>query len=555
MRCQKCGFTNSPTAKFCKRCGMSLPRANAAPAVTATAPAAAAPEPVVAAPGNASVASVVGAAAGIGARDATQCPQCATPRVPGKRFCRQCRFDFTPLDGAAPVAALPEVEVAAQAAPAEEPAAIAVTLPASQAAQIEPTAVESCPVVADVPTSAREDASAFAPVSESATSNAETAPEAAIETCPLCSTSRVPGKRFCRGCRFDYTSLAEGGLNGVTTGPAVEEPTIHTTTTPADGALQVPTAETPAHAEPDTPTGKAAQPLPIPGALPRDKGQPEPATDRPTGTTLGDNAGLEPTIKSGEARGAQPPVQNDPPARSGSSKALLIGGAAVIVVGIAVGAGLFIRSQHAKAPDAQTAASTPIAASAPPVVEAASATPATPAIVAASDAASGAAPASAAANVQAGPANEANAASSTADVAASDAPPTPAPATAATAQPQPQPAPPEQAQMPASPAPETTSDTQNVVAEPTPSAPSVHPKPHKTVTPAADNTPENATIRAAIEGSLADGGGCFSNKKFDCAISNADAVLRLDPRNAQALALRRRAKAAQDAALNSLSIQ
>jgi hypothetical protein len=81
------------------------------------------------------------------------------------------------------------------------------------------------------------------------------------------------------------------------------------------------------------------------------------------------------------------------------------------------------------------------------------------------------------------------------------------------------------------------------------------PKVHKPARPPADADDPNPTIRAAIAGSLSEGSSCFSNKKFDCAISNANAVLRLDPRNVQALSLRQRAKAAQDSALNSLSIQ
>lgn len=93
--------------------------------------------------------------------------------------------------------------------------------------------------------------------------------------------------------------------------------------------------------------------------------------------------------------------------------------------------------------------------------------------------------------------------------------------------------------------------------EPAAPTPHVREKPKKSAAPADANanSGENATIRAAIAGNLADGNGCFSNKKFDCAISNADAVLRLDPHNAQALSLRKRARAAQQNALNSMSIE
>jgi hypothetical protein len=96
---------------------------------------------------------------------------------------------------------------------------------------------------------------------------------------------------------------------------------------------------------------------------------------------------------------------------------------------------------------------------------------------------------------------------------------------------------------------------QPAAQEPAPSAPRVHDKPKKATAPADTAPGENATIRTAIAGSLSDGASCFANKKFDCAISDTDAVLRLDPHNAQALSLRKRAKAAQQSALNSMSIE
>jgi len=71
----------------------------------------------------------------------------------------------------------------------------------------------------------------------------------------------------------------------------------------------------------------------------------------------------------------------------------------------------------------------------------------------------------------------------------------------------------------------------------------------------APSEAQNATIRAAIAGNLNEGEGCYASKKYDCAISNADAVLRLDPRNSEAIALRRRAKSAQAAALDNVSIE
>jgi hypothetical protein len=91
MLCQKCGFSNTPTAKFCKQCGQGLPRTTTA----AQSPTqAAAPDIPTQKTGD----------------EAAQCPQCATPRVPGKRFCRSCRFDFVmqPASEAASITATRE---------------------------------------------------------------------------------------------------------------------------------------------------------------------------------------------------------------------------------------------------------------------------------------------------------------------------------------------------------------------------------------------------------------------------------------------------------------
>jgi len=75
MRCEKCGFTNNPTAKFCKQCGVpQLHTATSAPELATELP------PTL----DAQVPPVGG----------TLCPQCATPRAQNKRFCSQCRFDF-----------------------------------------------------------------------------------------------------------------------------------------------------------------------------------------------------------------------------------------------------------------------------------------------------------------------------------------------------------------------------------------------------------------------------------------------------------------------------
>ena len=59
----------------------------------------------------------------------------------------------------------------------------------------------------------------------------------------------------------------------------------------------------------------------------------------------------------------------------------------------------------------------------------------------------------------------------------------------------------------------------------------------------------------AVAAALDDGAECFNKKKFDCAIANANTVLRFSPGNRQAQDMKRRAKDAQDKALSSIQIQ
>src|SRR5262245_7550775 len=84
MQCQQCGFTNKDTAKFCKQCGTPMSHssaAGAAPAVTPSAPV--------------ESAALVASAAPVASATIAACPQCGTARVAGKRFCRECRFDYS----------------------------------------------------------------------------------------------------------------------------------------------------------------------------------------------------------------------------------------------------------------------------------------------------------------------------------------------------------------------------------------------------------------------------------------------------------------------------
>jgi len=99
MRCEKCGFTNSPTAKFCKQCGVpQLHTATSAPELATESP------PTL----DAQASSTEG----------TLCPQCATPRAQNKRFCSQCRFDFM-ASASAPITT---ETTAARPAPAKQQA-------------------------------------------------------------------------------------------------------------------------------------------------------------------------------------------------------------------------------------------------------------------------------------------------------------------------------------------------------------------------------------------------------------------------------------------------
>lgn len=60
---------------------------------------------------------------------------------------------------------------------------------------------------------------------------------------------------------------------------------------------------------------------------------------------------------------------------------------------------------------------------------------------------------------------------------------------------------------------------------------------------------------AAVAAALNEGAQCMSQKKFDCAIANANTVLRFSPGNRQAEEMKQRARQAQERALSSIQIQ
>lgn len=67
--------------------------------------------------------------------------------------------------------------------------------------------------------------------------------------------------------------------------------------------------------------------------------------------------------------------------------------------------------------------------------------------------------------------------------------------------------------------------------------------------------PASNPNKAAIAAMLSDANGCMASKRFECAMTNAKSVLRLDPANTEAAQLEQRATAAQNQALQSISIR
>ncbi|WP_159835351.1 hypothetical protein [Burkholderia sp. 8Y] len=507
--------------------------------------------------------STLQAAAAIAAT-AQACPQCATARVPGKRFCRQCRFDFAALHNTAPSIAAARQQTLPEPVEAvcEETRPTAPQAPESELATIG----EAPATFAESATPQTHATFENTPVQAAFVASAPDAPIAddaqATEVCPQCATVRTPGKRYCRGCRFDFsapTQVVEAPVDAVEPLVEVAQAPVVAHATDETRAEAAFVAAPEAARTADSAAAETVSPvIPEPQAEPEP--QPEPGIQRETPREADSAMRSEAkqtqdtaTAQAARKSGATTAAPSASAAASGGGKKLwIIGGAAVVVVvvGVAVGAGLMLRSHHTPAASDDTAASAPSAASAAPFVKAASEAPsAAPADDAASMPAPslGAALDAPASDAPAVTGSEANAASTGATII--DTRPQAQASNPAPIEAQPQAQPRAQAEPPA-PAP-----AQTAAPEPAAPAPHVREKPKKSAPSAETSGGENATIRAAIAGNLSDGTSCFSNKKFDCAISNADAVLRLDPHNAQALSLRKRAKAAQQSALNNMSIE
>lgn len=79
-------------------------------------------------------------------------------------------------------------------------------------------------------------------------------------------------------------------------------------------------------------------------------------------------------------------------------------------------------------------------------------------------------------------------------------------------------------------------------------------KPAK-VTPLPAPAKQTSGLESVITDSLSEASHCMSQRKYDCAIANANAVLRMDTGNRHALDIKRKAKEAQDKALSQIQIE
>ena len=75
------------------------------------------------------------------------------------------------------------------------------------------------------------------------------------------------------------------------------------------------------------------------------------------------------------------------------------------------------------------------------------------------------------------------------------------------------------------------------------------------VTPPPAPVKQTTGLESAITDSLSEASHCMSQRKYDCAIANANAVLRMDTGNRHALDIKRKAKEAQDKALSQIQIE
>jgi hypothetical protein len=91
----------------------------------------------------------------------------------------------------------------------------------------------------------------------------------------------------------------------------------------------------------------------------------------------------------------------------------------------------------------------------------------------------------------------------------------------------------------------------------TPAIVSIVPNHPQLSKPTLVTTPEVKSngMQVAIDATLDEGENCMTRKKYDCAISSANTVLRLDANNTRGLDMKRKAKEAQDKAMSQIDIQ
>lgn len=75
------------------------------------------------------------------------------------------------------------------------------------------------------------------------------------------------------------------------------------------------------------------------------------------------------------------------------------------------------------------------------------------------------------------------------------------------------------------------------------------------VTPPPAPVKQTTGLESVITDSLSEASHCMSQRKYDCAIANANAVLRMDKGNRHAQDIKRKAKEAQDKALSQIQIE
>lgn len=110
---------------------------------------------------------------------------------------------------------------------------------------------------------------------------------------------------------------------------------------------------------------------------------------------------------------------------------------------------------------------------------------------------------------------------------------------------------------PPGPAPETTAEKAKpaIVSLAPARAPVAKPPAPPAVTDKPSAGMGGNAMQVAIDTTLEEGEKCMARKKYDCAITSANTVMRLDPGNPRGAEMKRKARNAQDRALSQIDIQ